>query len=49
MLANVPTLAIAGVPDSCPLLLSKFAQLGWLTIEKVRVLPLAPEAVGVKL
>jgi hypothetical protein len=37
-----------GVPASCPVLLSKEAQPGRLTIVKLRLLPLGAAAVGVK-
>ena len=48
MLAKVPTLESGGVPVSSPVLLLNEAQAGRLAIVKVSVLPLACEAVGVK-
>ena len=42
----VPTLAVAGVPLSWPVVALKAAHAGLLTIENVRLLPVA---VGIKL
>jgi hypothetical protein len=47
MLANVPTLALAGVPDSRPVLVLNAAQPGRFVIVNVSVPPFASLAVGV--
>ena len=49
MLLFTPTSSLLGVPDNCPVLLSKFAQLGLLLILKVKLSPSISLAVGVKL
>jgi hypothetical protein len=48
MLEKVPTLAVAGVPESLPVELLKFAHDGRFATEKVSALPLGELAVGVK-
>jgi len=48
MLGYVPTLALAGVPLSCPVPALKAAHEGWLAIEKVSAPPLGSVVVGVK-
>ena len=45
----VPTLAVAGVPLSWPVVVLKAAQVGVLTIENVRLVRLLPVTVGIKL
>jgi hypothetical protein len=49
MLANVPTLAVVGVPESAPVLVLKVAHAGILTIEKLKLSPLGAVTTGVKL
>src|SRR5215469_5700307 len=47
MFASVPTLATAGVPDSCPVVVLKLAHEGLLAMLKVSVPPLGSVVVGV--
>src|SRR5450631_3609816 len=49
MLVKLPTSAAAGVPESSPVTLLKFAHEGWFWTEKVRASPFGSLAVGVKL
>ena len=49
ILAYTPTLALCGVPDRCPVPVSKTAQLGLLVIEKLSAAPLGWVVLGVKL
>ena len=42
-------MAACGVPESCPVLVLKLAQLGLPEIEKLSVPPLGSVVVGVKL
>ena len=49
MLAYAPTSAAAGVPDSSPVAVLKFAQEGSFCIENVRACPCGSVAVGLKL
>jgi hypothetical protein len=47
--ANVPMFAVAGVPESLPVVALNVAQLGLFAIENVSVPPLGFVVVGVKL
>ena len=44
-----PTFAVCGVPESCPVVVLKAAQLGLLAIAKLSAVPLGWVALGVKL
>ncbi|HXQ21001.1 MAG TPA: hypothetical protein VN812_04960 [Candidatus Acidoferrales bacterium] len=47
MLANVPTLVDAGVPDSCPVVVLNEAHEGVFVIENVSAAPRGLDAAGV--
>jgi len=47
MLANVPTLVDAGVPDNWPAVVLNEAQVGMLVIENVNAAPRGLDAAGV--
>jgi hypothetical protein len=46
MPVDVPTFAAVGVPESCPVVLSKLAHAGLPTMEKLSVPPAASDALG---
>jgi hypothetical protein len=46
MLEYVPTLLAVGMPDSCPVVLTKVAHGGWFVMEKTSVRPWESVALG---